>query len=164
MTILAWCLKNWKIFAYALAAILIISLLGVIKHWQHNSSLLPALREEVLQEKRRTAEEKKKSEEREQSLRKELMESQAASKRYQDELEANKSIPTPSNTVIRVCRPAVMPRPTASPPIAAGSSEGTAATGVLQDALEFDTRPLFGDAERADELSAQVRQLLDRCR
>jgi len=144
-------IKYWRWVAYAAGVVALVWLLLLIRHWHQDSVQLPAVREQVLQEKKKGEEEVKR-------MRTAWAAAQSASEGYQHELETIRNTPVPVNTVIRVCKPA--PRVSSPGAGAAGPSPTTPATGVLYETLDLDTRPLFGDAARCDALSAQVRGLL----
>jgi len=157
VAILKWCLAHWKWFVGAAAVLVAWWAVAVVLDWRSDSKALPAVKEEVRQEKKKREED-----------RKEMTESwnkaQIASEGYQRELAAIRDTPHPPAPVIRVCRSVTMPRPAASPSADTGGPSPAAATaGVLQEPLEFDTSPLYDDADRADGLSAQVRGLLAVC-
>lgn len=88
-----------------------------------------------------------------------------AEKGFQNELKDLRDyVSTRPARVVRVCK---VPDHPASPAPARGDGEGTAPAGILPQALGPVAGPdigpdLYGDADRCDELSAQVRGLLAR--
>jgi len=97
---------------------------------------------------------------REQELKKRAKDEQKlAVEALNAELEELRRRPIP-HRVIRVCND----RDLRDAPGSAGAGSGSAAQGVVHAADELDTRPLRELAQRADELSAQLRSLLRRDR
>ena len=156
--ILAFLAKHWRLVAYAVAAAVAVWFLLLVRHWRNDSTVdLPkaeaALKLEVecgvgsecaarlvrLEEQQRAI-------------------SAKVSQEYHDEIDALNARPI-TRRVIRVCAP---PDNLRDAPVAGGTGTGTAPGGLVHGADEFDTRPLFDLARRADQLSAQTRAIIHR--
>lgn len=94
-----------------------------------------------------------------------LRDAQKASNDYQKELAniriANSRERTP---VVRLCKQPTVSKPRPLPPAGSGPHDSPASAGPLPPATEVQVGPdigpgLFADADRSDELSAQVRGL-----
>lgn len=143
-------LKQWlQIGAAIVVAVVLFWAYGSFKHLQSEAAKVPGLKAEVAA---RTAELTQ--------LRKDYDETQTASKGFQDELARLRTTAAAAGPVpvVRVCKPAPeLPRPATPQP---GPDEGAPAGGVLPQEPGPDIGPaLYGDADLADTLSAQIRGL-----
>ena len=84
-----------------------------------------------------------------------------ASQGLQDELSQLRSQrdAAPPAPVLRVCRRAPVSAPGTEGRAPAGPDGAGAASGALQEETRFDTRALYDEADRADELAARLRSL-----
>lgn len=154
---IALLVKQWKLIAFVIAALVATWVWVTVGHWHQAAERVPALEKEVLREKRGREEDLA-------NITAAYSDVLRASEGYQRELKAIRDLPVPVNTVIRVCRATPVPKPAAEGAVAGGPGPGTTTTGVLHETLDLDTRPLYGDAARCDGLSAQVRGLLEAAR
>ena len=160
--VLAWCLKNWRLLAYAVAAAVLVWLLLLVRHWRTDSVVeLPKAQAALLNEQEcgPTSECQKRTVA---LVARQAEESAKVVKEFNDEITALNARPMPTR-VIRVCRDprSSNVRDASAPP---GTGAGTAPAGLVHGADEFDTRPLFDLARRADALSAQARAIIHRDR
>lgn len=150
---LKWIKDNWRLVAGIAAIIFLAWSIHHISEWRDAYTMLP----KVIKQSNAQLQQ---AQDRYNALNDAYETSLAASKGYQDELsKLQQTIDSaPSAPIIRVCKPAKVPAPSkgADP---AGPGDAAASPGVLSAALEFDTGPLYGDADRCDKLSAQVRGL-----
>ena len=124
----------------------------IVKGWKEDAALVPVLNERIAQVNATIDEERR--------LKREADE---ASKGYQNELEALKTVR--ANTPTRVVRLCVLSGPPGEAGGAAaepGPDGAASGTGVLSERAGSDIGGrLYGLADRADELAAQVRGLQD---
>lgn len=147
---------NWGWIWRGGAALIVAGILwyayNTVMQWKEDSDALPLVKLEA-------AEELAKEKERSRLIQSQYQVAHLASERYQRELEDLRNAPRPPAPVIRVCKPAPAVRPGPASPTAARPDAAAPAAGVLQETVGFDTSPLYRDADRCDELSAQVRGL-----
>lgn len=147
---------NWGWIWRSGAALIVGWILWYVAHmvlqWKADSEALPLVKLEA-------AEALSREKERSQLVESQYKVANLASERYQRELEELRNAPRPPAPVIRVCKPAPAVRPRGADPAATRPDAAAPATGVLQETVGFDTSPLYRDADRCDELSAQVRGL-----
>ena len=147
--------KYWKLAAFAVLALVATWLWVTVAHWREDSIRLPqveAKAEKDLADAARKIE----------HLQLAYENAYHASEGYQRELKTlhDAAIAAGPAPVIRVCKPAKLPRPSGSQP-ATGPDAAATGAGVLQETLDLDTSPLFADADIGDALSAQIRGLHD---
>jgi len=84
-----------------------------------------------------------------------------ASEKHQDELSTLRAArdAAPPAPVLRLCREPRVPAPSASGGSTPGPDAARASGGEFQEETRFDTRPLYDEADRADELAARLRAL-----
>lgn len=142
-------MRQWLQIGAAIAVLVVLVWVGLaVAHWKNEAAKVPGLKQEIA-----TYEQQIKD------YQADVAKANKASAGFQAELERLRAARTvvPARPV-RVCRdaPAVPAGGTAEP----GSDEGPAQGGVLPQAPGPDIGPeLYGDADLADELSAQIRGL-----
>lgn len=156
MIIWAWIVKNWgwlwKVLAAVGAALILWWAVSTVLDWKADSDALPEVKKQAVHD---LAVMQGKID----NLQSAYDVAYKASKEYQDELAKIRDMPIPVNTVIRVCKPISVPSPETRSAAAPGPDAAAPAAGVLSEPSELDTRPIFGDAKLADDLSARVRGL-----
>lgn len=156
MPILAWCLKNWRIFAYAAAAIAFAWMVLLVRHWHADSLELPHVKDALAAEQQCAVGSECNKRVQAFKARQVQVQSEVVA-RYETEIAALNARPV-TRRVIRVCPDPSDVRDAASP---AGTPEATPG-GVVPRSDELDTRPLRDLASRADALNAAYRALYDR--
>ena len=154
--VLAWLFKNWRLVAYGMAAVVLLWMLMLVRHWHADSLTLPRV---VAQAKSDAAKAAQVLE----STKAAYRAAQAASEGYQRELQVIASRPVPT-TPVRLCRAASSVRPAS--PATGGPSPVVPAAGVLpaEAGGDIESGPDIGPALRAllreaDEVSARGRAI-----
>lgn len=152
--VLAWLLKNWRLFAALAIVLALIWAVSVINGWHKDSVALP-------QVKAQAEKDLKQANLYSAGLQAAYDTAYNASRSFQLENQALRDAATAAGPapVIRVCKPARVPVDHADGKTPARPDGATPVTGVLSESLEFDTGPLYGDADKGDGLSAQIRGL-----
>ena len=148
MILPALTIKQWlQLIASAIIVIVVIALGGLVLHWKNQAAKVPGLRQEIKDYAAQI-----------EQFKLDVAASNAASAGYQAELDRLRNARTVGPTpVVRVCKPAKVPAGGSTQP---GSDGAGSAGGVLPLEPGPDIGPpLYSDADRADELSAQVRGL-----
>lgn len=156
--IAAWCLKNWRLIAYAVAAVAVLWMLALIRHWHEDSTVaLPEARRTLAAEVAcaagsKCAERVAALKERQQAVSEQVI------RGYQDEIEALRARPIPVRTV-RLCPDARAARVPGAEPARTADAAGPAA-GIVSGAAGPDIGPdLYQLARDADEVAARLRAL-----
>ncbi len=141
-------IKQWLQLGIAVVLLVLLVWAGIaVSHWRNEAAKVPGLKQEIKEYAAQI-----------EQLKADVTASNAASAGYQAELARLRAARTTGPTpVVRVCKPAKVP---ASGPTQPGSDEGSADGGLLPQEPGPDIGPaLYGDADLADEVSAQVRGL-----
>lgn len=144
----------WRLIG-AVGLVVVVALMGfVVSGWREDAKGRAAA-------EARTAEIARQAASAMDELAKRHREALAASQGLQDEisklrLQRDAAPPAP---VLRVCRPARVPAPGAEGRAPAGPDGAAAPAGQLSEETRFDTRTLYDEADRADELAARLRAL-----
>jgi hypothetical protein len=143
-----------RAWAYGIAAAVLFGLgswaFVTVTHWKSEAAKVPVLKQEIADHEATIKQ-----------IRKDAAIVRSASDVFQAELaRLRNSIPAGPSPVVRVCRQPVAP-PVPVPGAKPGPDEGTSGGGVLPETPGPDIgADLYGDADLADELSAQIRGLL----
>jgi hypothetical protein len=163
--ILAWVVRNWRLVAYAVAALAVLWFLMLVKHWHHDSTVaLPEAQAALEAEAacaagsecaKRVAAAQSAAAERQRVADLEVLDG------YQKGLQAVADYaaahPAPS---VRLCRPTG--EPVVRVPDPAGAADGPAPGGDVQVQASGDIgQRLFDLADDADRQSVKLRALQD---
>lgn len=144
----------WRLIAYSMAAVAVLAIGWQVHGWRQGYLGKAAA-------EARTAEIAQQASEAMALLAERHRQALEASEKHQNELSTLRAArdAAPPAPVLRLCREPRVPAPGSRSSPAPGPDAAAAPSGEFQEETRFDTRPLYDEADRADELAARLRAL-----